>query len=186
MLMKRKKKKYYREIGEQEYKFDYKKEKNIYMYYCLNKLSKKEEKEIRKLQDEKEIFGNKYCDWKKYIYKKYEKYSIEALENFAHYIQQGTRNNKVIRVYNTMTLPVIITLVLTIMFEKVIEDILINNIENKSLATEVVVIGIFICVLSYIAWIVITTIFDDSVEKNMYSDYLRIIKEMIKKKKCEL
>ena len=55
--MKRKKKKYYREIGEQEYKFDYKKEKNIYMYYCLNKLSKKEEKEIRKLQDEKEIFG---------------------------------------------------------------------------------------------------------------------------------
>lgn len=76
-------------LGKEYYDFDCNKEKNIYMYLCRKRLSKRKIKRI-----DNQYKFDKYSQWKQYIYDKYDCASDDSLNEFRHFLNQMLRNNK--------------------------------------------------------------------------------------------
>lgn len=73
-------------VGRDKYRFDFRFEKCVYKYLCMNRLNRREKK---RLTDEVKFVY--YRDWKDYICRKYKDYSKEDLQEFSRYLQQRTR-----------------------------------------------------------------------------------------------
>lgn len=164
------------EIGKRYYDFNVAYEKNIYDYLCCNNNNKRV-KNIKCYET--------YADWKKYIWAKYNTYSTEKLMEFSRYLNLQIRNHEpVCNAYN-LTIPVVLTTIITTLISLLHDEQLYQALENLScggweklmimLVIEMVCVAIFIkLVIS-----VLLPLWDTNIEMYFFVDYKEIIDELV-------
>lgn len=164
-------------IGEKQYHFKFKLEKNIYSY--LWGLHVRGE-----LDDNLKFFY--YKDWEQYIRNKYNNYDDETLIEFSKYLNQRIRHVKPDRKYWDMFIPIILTIVVSKLF-----DILFKTQtwewDNIPILCAIFVL-LFISVslvlpLLFISYNLLSLLYDNETEKNLLLDYKDVIEDMIKERK---
>lgn len=159
-------------IGKDSYNFDYSEEKDKYCYLC----GVNSKKLIRKIKDDDKI--KTYSEWKQTILSKYEKNSIEELQEFSRYLNQRIRILEPIKDYKSIVISVYTAIVVTGMYN------LIMEIQQLNLNSRVI-IGLtllpLLVIIIFLRWI-INYISDANIKRSLFVDYKEIIDEMIKDK----
>ena len=190
-----KKKKYRRQldkIGKEKFDYDIKEEIKYYNYLSCSYMKKKDRESI----DDKYKFDS-YKKWKQYIYNKYNEYSSDELIELTRYFNQKIRNTELDRTNWTFFIPVLLTIIISKMFE-----IVINM--NWQWVLKLPIFGIiFGCIIYTVIYLIIvvlptfymikraiTPIFICNSEKYLFIDYKEIVDEMIlvksNKNKCKI
>lgn len=173
-------------IGKENYEFDYSKEKNIYCYLCGIDCKKKK---IQKLRNNEKM--NTYAGWKQYVYKKYEGYPNEKLEEFSRYLNLRIRNLKPNQEYLNIVVPILATLVITEISDFLMDLAIIEpNIQIDLSVCSLVKLFLFFFIITLVAIIlfivflvkVANPIWENHTEEKMLEDYKEIIDSMIKSK----
>lgn len=175
MINKRKSGRTLDNIGIRWYGFDFQLEKNIYCYLCSYKMKKRNLKKV----NEKLRFVS-YSQWKQYICTKYENYNSDELMEFSRYLNQRIRKIKPIREFIMILISVIITLVITKIFE-LIETIGIDSVLSIVIKG-ILVIAFIVIPFMFLLVDVFTHIQEDNIDEYFLKDYKEIIDEIIKSK----
>lgn len=176
MLFKKTLKKSLYEIGKKKFDFDIHKERAVYAYLCYQRVEKRERD---KLTDENLLFDY-YCDWKRYIEKKYEEYDAEDLIEFSRYLAQRERNTKPMGAYWV----IIITVMLTELISMMIDALLgITSIDTSDAPWyyAIIVFILIIAILGMILYFVSefwSILYKNSMEEHLFIDYKEVIEEM--------
>lgn len=174
-----KRKRYRRElnqIGKSKYDFIVNDEKNYYCYLSCLPMDKKERDRL-----ENEYRFDSYKSWKAYVRDKYKEYDTDKLIEFSRYLNQRIRGVESNYAYWNTFIPIILTLLLTEMFE-----ISINiKFDSADYPSWFKVVAYIICliVLGVPIGIMIKNtlepVRDNNIEEYLYKDYKEIIDEMI-------
>lgn len=159
------------------YKFDESYEMNIYKYLCCRKMKKK----IKEKMDN-DIKFITYHQWENYIQNKYKNLNKSELKEFSHFLNLRIRNLKPEHEYWN----IVITVLLTILTEKAYNEFInmtINESDNiaKIIGQFLFVIGVGASIFIILIVKITKSIWDVSDKSDFYSDYKKIIDNMIKK-----
>lgn len=165
--------------GKKEFKFDFQKEKNIYLYLWRLKLAKKKVKKL-----EGKIKFDKYEDWRQYVRKQYIDDGKERLKEFSRFLNQKIRNLEPNREYWNIFIPILSALVIETGFDEISK----TKIDTSSsvfwvgfIAQMILTLIIIISMVIFIIKVVLP-IWDNNIEKNLLEDYKEIIDEIIEEK----
>lgn len=165
--------------GEEEFKFDFQKEKNIYLYLWRLKLAKKKAENL----EGKNKF-DKYEDWKQYVRTRHINKGKEQLKEFSRFLNQKIRNLKPNQEYWNIFIPVLATLIIEEGFDRLLE----NQAEYTKLgfwgALLVQLVLTLIIVIPMIFFIIkaVMPIWDNNTDRDFLEDYKEIIDEIIEEK----
>lgn len=157
-----------KEIGKQEYHFDYEYELALYKYCCGEKMSSKEWKKIKGKN-----MKCSYALWEKHIISEY--ISDAKNEEFEAFLRQSCRDSENFFDTSTMISASLLTLLFTVFI-----DLFLKSNEGGVIGIIVILI-VSTIVFTFSAIIVIGTVWnlisEDKTRKCMYEDILRIVTE---------
>lgn len=177
----------YQTIGIESYNFNAEKEKRFYRYLSMKTMKKKEYgmfledlREVKTCDNIKLCTIISYSEWKNYIVGKYERCTIEQLENFSAYLKLGQEKEKSDHEGLNIILAAYMATSLTIISQITIEQM--AGVDISSIIT-FFIMCLFLIPCIYIALkIVMKYLYDNNTNSNLYKDYKKIIDELIEKK----
>lgn len=177
-----KRKKYRREleeIGKTKFDFIQNDEKKYYSYVSCWPMKDR----VKKKLEDKYRFDS-FKRWKNYVRDKYMPYEIDMLIEFSRYLNQCIRVAESGYAYWNLFLPVMITLILTELFETLIGmkiDVTNNSMWVSFIAyllCQLIIISVYMKLIKHS----LEPVRDNNIEKYLYIDYKEIIDEMIEEK----
>lgn len=174
--MRKKEKRTLNEVGKNNYEFDYRQEKNAYMYLCCIRMKKKNRKTL--CEDRK---FNTYKRWREYIRNKCADYSDDRLKEFSRYLNQDLRKTKPAREYWSLLGPIVLTMIIA-KLPDIIEGMIKVDLSSLPLLGKVfymILVGIMMSSVVYCIWSMVKPIWDNNVDEHFFSDYKAIIDELI-------
>lgn len=167
-----------KELGKERFNFDYKDELIKYKYLCGVKIKRREY-----VRCVKNCFPYSYQQWKDYIVKKYSIYSKSQLEEFSRYLELGVRDNNMARELQGIVFAALLSSMFAILFGNIILPF--AEVVNSIWGLLALIIILFVLVIPEILlfiYVVYKPIRNRNLEEEMYSDYRKIINEIIKEK----
>lgn len=167
-----------KELGKERFDFDYKEELIKYKYLCGVKIKRREY-----VQGVNSCFPYSYQQWKDYIVKKYGIYSKNQLEEFSRYLELGVRDNNTARELQGIVFAALLSSMFAILFGNIILPFAEEVNSIWGLLALIILLGVLVVpeMLLFI-YVVYKPIRNRNLEEEMYSDYQKIINEIIKGK----
>lgn len=179
MIKHKKNRKTLKEIGKRWYDFDFGLERNIYCYLCCIRVKSRK---LRKLN--KELKFESYQQWNKYVRNKYENFNKDILIEFSRYLNQEIRNVRPDHEYWIIAATVVLTVILTGLFDKVLNlKISFDGISVISVIVVIFLLELLVAIpIIFVIFQTMIPIIDSSVDENFLRDYKEIIDQLITEK----
>ncbi len=179
------------DMGVKRFHFNQSEQLEIYYYVSGVEMTKEQWKKINEETIPRFI---SYKEWKEYVWKKYEVYTLEKLEEFYRYLNIRKCENKGIREYSKLLASNFLTFIITYCLTGIMTDIFGKSfLKETTLILGLIETGIkgFIIgiVIVFLVWFIIKIMPDYTegiIHEQFYCDYQEIIQEMIEIKKKSL
>ena len=186
MFRKKHAKRNLKDIGKQDFNFDYNLEKNIYYNLCAYRLKFWHKNLPSHLQFES------YHHWEQYIVEKYSKYDRIGLIEFKKYLNQFVQLEKPVKEYYNMIITALLSSFFTTLVSYIVDWISDENkvIQDANLLSSILCMVspslIIIVVSPIIILIILITLkpfLTEKMEISFLKDYQKVIRKLIKDKK---
>lgn len=165
------------EKGLEDFDFDYRKELSIYYFVKGERLSRGR----MKLVDGEKKF-NTHEEWKNYIKKKYNRLSVNELEEFRKYIQHVKRRRQPVLDFSSSYFSSILSVFGSYLVTEKFVDV---KPETEKIIAFIAYVILFMVIFITIACLLkacISSLTADGVENGFFTDYQEVMDEMINEK----
>lgn len=183
-MIRTKRKNCIKEIGLEEFKFDYGKELSIYLFakgeYLLP--------ERMKIIDIEKRFNN-HEEWRNYIRDKYNLFSKNKLEEFRRYLIHKERRHRPIAEFTGPYISALLSAFMSYFVSYfVTEEIIAVKLEIEPIYKILLFCFAFVTLFSTFAWVVASCMklfISNGVEEGFLEDYIEVIVEIMEEKQIE-